>query len=68
MVHCIQVLSNLNALDKQVLEDLNTVLDQVESDPDILVAIVTGAGRSFVAGADRGRRGPPGRCAGLPPP
>ena len=30
----------LNALDKQVLEDLNTVLDQVESDPDILVAIV----------------------------
>ena len=45
----------LNALDKQVLEDLNTVLDQVESDPDILVAIVTGAGRSFVAGADIGQ-------------
>ena len=42
----------LNALDKQVLEDLNTVLDQVEADPEILVAIVTGAGRSFVAGAD----------------
>ena len=42
----------LNALDRQVLEDLNTVLDQVEADPEILVAIVTGAGRSFVAGAD----------------
>ena len=45
----------LNALDKQVLEDLNTVLDQVEADPEILVAIVTGAGRSFVAGADIGQ-------------
>ena len=38
----------LNALNKQTLEDLNTVLDQVETDPEILVAIVTGAGRSFV--------------------
>ena len=45
----------LNALDRQVLEDLNTVLDQVEADPEILVAIVTGAGRSFVAGADIGQ-------------
>ena len=45
----------LNALDKQVLEDLNTVLDQVEADPEILVAVVTGAGRSFVAGADIGQ-------------
>ena len=43
----------LNALNKQTLEDLNTVLDQVENDPEILVAIVTGAGRSFVAGAAR---------------
>ena len=45
----------LNALDRQVLEDLNAVLDQVETDPEILVAIVTGAGRSFVAGADIGQ-------------
>ena len=45
----------LNALDKQVLEDLNAVLDQVENDPEILVAVVTGAGRSFVAGADIGQ-------------
>ena len=45
----------LNALDKQVLEDLNAVLDQVEADPEILVAVVTGAGRSFVAGADIGQ-------------
>ena len=45
----------LNALDRQVLEDLNAVLDQVEADPEILVAVVTGAGRSFVAGADIGQ-------------
>ena len=45
----------LNALDRQVLEDLNAVLNQVEADPEILVAVVTGAGRSFVAGADIGQ-------------
>ena len=52
----------LNALDRQVLEDLNTVLDQVEADPEILVAIVTGAGRSFVAGAARCPASPPWRA------
>ena len=45
----------LNALNDQVLRDLDAVLDQVERDPEILVAIVTGAGRSFVAGADIGQ-------------
>lgn len=45
----------LNALNKQVLRDLDAVLDQVEEREDILVAIVTGAGRSFVAGADIGQ-------------
>ena len=45
----------LNALNDQVLRDLDAVLDQVEQDPEILVAIVTGAGRSFVAGADIGQ-------------
>ena len=45
----------LNALNEQVLRDLDAVLDQVERDPEILVAIVTGAGRSFVAGADIGQ-------------
>ena len=44
----------LNALNDQVLQDLSDVLDQVETDPEILVAVVTGAGRSFVAGADIG--------------
>ena len=45
----------LNALNDQVLRDLSAVLDQVEADADILVAVLTGAGRSFVAGADIGQ-------------
>ena len=45
----------LNALNRQVLEELSQVLDQVEADPELYVVIVTGAGRSFVAGADIGQ-------------
>lgn len=45
----------LNALNVQVLRDLDAVLDQVEQDDEILVAVLTGAGRSFVAGADIGQ-------------
>ncbi|MCI8423802.1 MAG: enoyl-CoA hydratase/isomerase family protein [Lawsonibacter sp.] len=45
----------LNALNDQVLKDLAEILDQVEANDEILVAIVTGAGRSFVAGADIGQ-------------
>ena len=42
----------LNALNDQVLRELDAVLDQVSANDEILVAVVTGAGRSFVAGAD----------------
>ena len=42
----------LNALNDQVLRELDAVLDQVAANEEILVAVVTGAGRSFVAGAD----------------
>ena len=45
----------LNALNDQVLQDLDGVLDQVERDEEILVVVLTGAGRSFVAGADIGQ-------------
>ena len=44
----------LNALNSQVLSDLDAALDMVESDSEIYVVILTGAGRSFVAGADIG--------------
>ena len=42
----------LNALDAQTFRDLLTALDTIESDPEIAIVIVTGAGRAFVAGAD----------------
>ena len=37
----------LNALNSQVLTDLEAVIDEVEGDGEIYVAILTGAGRSF---------------------
>jgi enoyl-CoA hydratase len=43
----------LNALNKTVMEELNTVVDEVYNNPEIRSAIITGAGsKSFVAGAD----------------
>ena len=44
----------LNALNDQVLRDLDAVLTQAEEDAELYVLVVTGAGRSFVAGADIG--------------
>lgn len=44
----------LNALNSQVLTDLEAAVDAVEKDSEIYVVILTGAGRSFVAGADIG--------------
>ena len=42
----------LNALNREVLADLEAVMDEVERDDELYVAILTGEGRSFVAGAD----------------
>lgn len=42
----------LNALNSQVLVDLSHILDEVETDDSLYVVVLTGAGRSFVAGAD----------------
>lgn len=43
----------LNALNKQVFDELNDVLDQVYSNEKIKAVIITGAGsKAFVAGAD----------------
>ena len=42
----------LNALNLQVLQEFDEILNQVKANQDIYVVIITGAGRSFVAGAD----------------
>ncbi len=42
----------LNALNSGLVADLQDALDVVEADPDVRVAIITGAGRAFSAGFD----------------
>lgn len=43
----------LNALNKEVIEELGKALDEVYNNPEIRSAIITGSGmKSFVAGAD----------------
>lgn len=42
----------MNALNEEVLRDLDAALDRVEEDPEIRVLILTGEGKAFVAGAD----------------
>lgn len=42
----------LNALNKEVLDELNEAIDCVGKDTEIRALIITGEGRSFVAGAD----------------
>lgn len=44
---------SLNALNGQLLDDLNTVIDKVANDSEVKVVIITGAGeKAFAAGAD----------------
>jgi len=45
----------LNALNIEVLRDLEAAVGKAENDRDAYVVIITGAGRSFVAGADIGQ-------------
>ena len=42
----------LNAIDDRLREGLASALDRVERDPEIRVAVITGAGRGFCAGGD----------------
>ena len=43
----------LNALDAQVIVTLAMALEQLRQDPDVRVALITGAGeKAFIAGAD----------------
>jgi enoyl-CoA hydratase len=55
----------MNALNKDVIEELGKALDEVYSNPDIKSAIITGAGeKAFVAGADIGEFLPLGQDGG----
>ena len=42
----------LNALNAQLVEELNTALDAFESDPEIGAVLITGSDKAFAAGAD----------------
>lgn len=42
----------MNALNEQVLTELDAAVEAAGADPDIRVVIITGEGRAFVAGAD----------------
>lgn len=45
----------LNALNSEVLDELNKAIDQVIEDDNIHILIITGEGKAFVAGADIGQ-------------
>ena len=42
----------LNALNTETLKELDAVIDDIEKDHEVLAVVLTGAGKSFVAGAD----------------
>ncbi|OYX07138.1 MAG: enoyl-CoA hydratase, partial [Rhizobiales bacterium 32-66-8] len=42
----------LNALNGQIIRELNVALDQFEADPEIGCMVLTGSDRAFAAGAD----------------
>ncbi len=43
---------NLNAFNTAMIEELEEVIRRIEEDDDIYLSVITGAGRSFVSGAD----------------
>jgi enoyl-CoA hydratase/carnithine racemase len=42
----------LNAINKKLLDDLDSALAEAETDPEIRAVVITGAGRAFSAGED----------------
>ena len=54
----------LNALNSQVISDLEALIGEVEKDTELRAFILTGEGRSFVAGADIGEQKPMDVAAG----
>ena len=41
-----------NAIDAETAEAMNAAMDRIDDDPDIFMAIITGSGEHFCAGAD----------------
>ena len=52
-----------NALNRELSQALMDALQRVRTDEDIRVAVLTGAGRTFCAGADLKERAQSGRAA-----
>lgn len=44
--------SRLNAMSRQLIDELHDALDRVDADPDARVLVLTGEGRGFCAGLD----------------
>lgn len=42
----------MNAIDSAMRLDLGAIFDWFETEPDLWVAVITGSGRAFSAGAD----------------
>ena len=42
----------LNALNSQLISELNLVLDRLEADPEVGCMVITGSAKAFAAGAD----------------
>lgn len=55
----------LNAMTGELVRDLHRALDDVASDPDCRVVVLTGAGRGFCAGLDLGGYGEAPGSAGV---
>jgi enoyl-CoA hydratase len=49
----------LNAINNKMLDELGIALTNLDADPEIRVLVVTGAGRAFSAGRDKGEIGQP---------
>ena len=53
----------MNALDPECVEQLNHIWQEVRSNPDIYVSVLTGAGeKSFCTGTDMKKTPPPAEC------
>jgi enoyl-CoA hydratase/carnithine racemase len=45
----------MNAISRNLIQELHAALDEIEADPEIRAVVITGAGRAFSAGMDQGK-------------